>query len=95
MAITLNFEWRGVMIPGAYVRIDYVRGGKRGGVTPQQQSEDQGVWLGGVGIYASAAEPVPFLTTDVEVPWVGEESPYGPLYAALKARPEFEGATDC
>lgn len=94
MALQLDFPWRGVTIPQAYVRLDHVRGGKRENrSTPQMPGE--AIWHGVVGIYADANQPVPLFTVDVIVPWVADQDPFPVLYAALKAAPEFAAAVDC
>lgn len=93
MAIQCNFVWRGITIPNAYIRIDFVSGGKRmNGVTPEQPTES--VWQGDAGIYGNKDEKTPLFVTSVRTPWNGEQSPYPVLYEALKSQPEFSGAID-
>lgn len=94
MAITLNFKWRGLTIPGAYIRVDHVRGGKRENrVTHDMPGE--AIWHGVAGVYATPEEDTPIFTVDVVVPFIADESPFPALYSALKAAPDFEGAVDC
>lgn len=95
MAIKLNFIWRGVTIPQAYVRIDHISGGKREErVTPSMPGT--AVWQASVGIYADPSQDVPILVLSVTVPISNiNQSPFISLYAALKAMPEFAGAVDC
>jgi len=94
MAVTSDFVWRGATIPGVYVRVDTVRGGKREGrLTPDMSGVS--IWSSTVGVYADSAQPVPIVEFTVNAPWVAEESPYVKLYAAIKAMPEFAGCVDC
>ncbi len=94
MAIQCNFNWRGILIKDAYIRVDIVTGGKRWGqIVPEMPF--QSIWQGQVGIYSNSDERVPLLTMDISCPWNGEESPYPTLYDTLKAMPEFAGAVDC
>ena len=95
MAIKLNFIWRGVTIPQAYVRIDHIQGGKREErVTPSMSGT--AVWQASVGVYADSGQNVPILVLGISVPITDiNESPFIPLYAALKAMPDFAGAVDC
>lgn len=94
MAIQLDFTWRGVMVPNAYVRIDHIAGGKREN-RPTPDHPGEAVWQAVAGIYATAQEPVPILQVGLVVPFVDDQSPFVPLYEALKLLPEFAGATDC
>lgn len=94
MAICANFTWRGVTISSAYIRIDYVYGGKRvPKVVPDRPYESY--WVGNVGVYSEETQEEPFYTTAVSVPYVAEESPYPLLYAVVKAMPEVINPVDC
>lgn len=97
MAITLEFTWRGVVLPNAYVRLDDIRGSKLS-TRPMPQQGSTGVWHSVVGIYAdsvAATQHPPVLTLDVSIPFVTDEAPMPLLYAMLKTMPEFSGAIDC
>lgn len=100
MAIKLNFIWRGVNVPQAYVRIDHISGGKREprGIPPPpgQTSITAAIWMATAGIYADPAQGVPILTLNLTASLTdANETPFVALYAALKALPEFAGAVDC
>lgn len=86
MAITQSYDFQGVTISNAYIRVDRVFGGKRGG------------WNSVVSVYASqeAAEIyAPLEQLNQSVPYdENEMNPYKKLYAALKAE-KFKEATDC
>ena len=94
MAISLNFSWRGLTIPNAYIRIDTVKGGKREN-RPTQQMPGEAIWHAIAGVYANPEEVVPLFSVDIVIPFTSEVSPYPSLYAALKAAPDFAGAVDC
>ena len=86
MAITQSYNFQGVTISNAYIRVDRVFGGKREG------------WNSVVSVYASqeAAEIyAPLEQLNQSAPYDdGEMNPYKKLYAALKAE-KFKEATDC
>ena len=94
MAIRLNFTYRGVVIPQAYIRINHITGGKyEDKVTPNNVRIP--TWRATVGVYASATEETPIVTLSVTTPLTNmNQSPFVSLYAALKAMPEFAGAVD-
>jgi hypothetical protein len=86
VAITQSYDFQGVTISNAYIRVDRVFGGKREG------------WNSVVSVYASqeAAEiytPLEQLNQMAEYD-ENEANPYKKLYAALKAE-KFKEATDC
>ena len=94
MALSVDYQYRGVTIQSAYVRVDSFIGGKRQGrVTPEMAGEPRIV--GEIGVYASALESIPVVELTVAVDLVVEETPYETLYAHLKTLPEFAGAIDC
>ncbi|MDD3150984.1 MAG: hypothetical protein PHV68_09130 [Candidatus Gastranaerophilales bacterium] len=86
MAITQSYDFQGVTISNAYIRVDRVFGGKREG------------WNSVVSVYASqeASETcAPLEQLNQSAPYDdGEMNPYKKLYAALKAE-KFKEATDC
>lgn len=88
MAIIIGKMVRGLPLEAAYVRIDTIHGGKR-----------DGNWTGQVGLYATQAAAEaghePLETWYVDAPYDPAQGPYASLYAALKARPDMEGAVDC
>lgn len=96
MALSLNFNWRGAVLTGAYVRIDEVRGGMRM-TRPGPQQDATGLWQGTVCVYASTAAASlhpPVVVMDVTIPYDAIRAPLPLLYTALKLRPEFAGAVD-
>ena len=86
MAITQSYDFQGVTISNAYIRVDRVYGGKREG------------WNSVVSVYASqeAAETcTPLEQFNQSAPYDEcEMNPYKKLYTALKAE-KFKEATDC
>lgn len=93
MALKIDLNWRGVKVPGAYVRLLQIQGGKHlGAVSPQQPGLP--LWHAVFGAFANETEQVPIFTVDVQVPFDTETSPFPALYAALKTSAEFQGAED-
>lgn len=94
MAISCDFQWRGVVIKNAYIRVDKIYGSKRVEL-PIPDAPNDPKWFASAGVYADPNQTVPVLIVDVSIPFVTDESPYPRLYATLKAMPEFSGAVDC
>lgn len=83
MAIACNYDYKGLTVPSAYIRVDHLFGGKRGG------------WGANIGIYASSEQQDPITQMGVNAAYVANESPLVTLYHALKELPAFAGAVDC
>ena len=83
MAITKSISLRGITIPGAYIRIDRIMGGKYSGV----QAE--------AGIYSAAGVSQPLDVIGFSFAFDDNQDVLQTAYAALKQIPEFADATDC
>lgn len=84
MALQTHFNFKGIDIPAAYLRVDRVFGGKRAG------------WNSVVGVYASAsaaADQQPLEQFNQAAEYVAEEPPHLLIYAALKDK--YPEAVDC
>lgn len=94
MALSVNYQYRGITIPSAYVRVDHFYGGKREGIiTPDMEGTP--LICADVGIYTDSEQQVPFTVASVSVPLEIEETPFCTIYAHLKTLPEFSDAIDC
>lgn len=94
MAISVDYQYRGIIIPSAYVRVDHFSGGKREGkITPDMEGTP--LICADVGIYTDSEQQVPFTVASVSVPLQIEETPFYTIYSYLKTLPEFECAIDC
>lgn len=83
MAISCNYDFKGLTIPSAYIRVDHLFGGKRGN------------WGANVGVYASSEHSDPITQFGINAAYVADEIPLVTLYRALKEVPACAGATDC
>ncbi|MEF8746647.1 MAG: hypothetical protein V5B31_02060 [Candidatus Accumulibacter propinquus] len=83
MAITKSISLRGITIPGAYIRIDRIMGGKYSGF----QAE--------AGIYAGPGVPQPLEIIGFNFGFVDGTDLMVTAYEAAKSLPEFSGCSDC
>lgn len=94
MALSVDYQYRGITITSAYVRVDSFIGGKRQGrVTPEMAGEP--LLCADVGIYTDSEQQIPITVAIVSTPLNIEETPFETMYAHLKTMPEFSGAIDC
>lgn len=94
MALQCNYNFKGIQVPNAYVRIDRVSGCKReGSITPQMPG--QALWLANVEIFTQdKTTPITYGVFTLPL----EEfniNIFEHFYAHLKTLPEFAGAVDC
>lgn len=93
MALKKTLTYRGLTIPGAYIRVDTMAGVKRQRrATPQVPGE--AIWAATVGIYAAAGQDMPVIEMEITVPFDPAQRPMPQIYAALKALPDLADAED-
>lgn len=87
MAIKCTYKFSGLIIPGAYVRVQRIFGGKH-----------DGGWQSLVNVYASDTAALagddPIQTLNVGITYTANIDPYGPIYGSIHTYLDALGIVD-